>query len=143
MCEFFLSMYFVFANISLTTTLPAATMAFSPMVTPGKIVTFAPILAPFLMTTASHLKFLFFDLGYLSLQKLTFGPIKTSSSMRTPSQSYTPLFIVTLSPMMTSFSMKREQILQFEPICAFDKTTQYCQIVVFSPIFLLCTSDNG
>lgn len=135
---------FTFAGISFATTLPAAMRAFCPMVTPGSMVAFAPILTPFLMMTDSSLKFLFLDFGYLSLQKLTFGPIKTLSYMRTPSHNCTPHFMVTLSPIMTSFSMKQcEQILQFAPIRAFGSTTQYCQMLVFSPICLLCTSDSG
>lgn len=104
----------------------------------------SPYARAFLMMTGWSVKFLFLDFGYLSLQKLTFGPINTLSSTRTPSQSCTPHFIVTLSPIITSFSIKQcEQILQSRPIFAFGNTTQNCQMLVFSPIFALCTSDKG
>ena len=40
----------VFGGTSAVTTAPAATTAFSPMVTPGKIVAAAPIQSPFFIT---------------------------------------------------------------------------------------------
>ena len=92
---------------SFVTIAPAPIIAFSPMITPGKMVAFAPIDAPFLIQIPSKQKFLFFDLGYLSLQNVTFGPINTSSSTFIPSHIWTPHLIVTLSPISTSFSIKQ------------------------------------
>jgi len=71
----------VLSGTSLETTAPAATMAFSPMVTPGKIVALAPIHAFFLMWIGFPMSpFLCSgSKGRLSVIKLTFGPIKTSS----------------------------------------------------------------
>ena len=43
--------------------------------------------------------------GNGSLQNVAFGPMNTSSSIRRPSQIWTPHFIVTLSPITTSFSI--------------------------------------
>src|ERR1035437_1380937 len=43
--------------------------------------------------------------GNGSLVKVALGPMKTSSSMVIPSQSWTPHLIVTRSPICTSFSM--------------------------------------
>ena len=80
--------------------------------------------APFFITVFKNFSGYFLDLGYKSLVKVTFGPIKTLSSTRRPSQSCTPLFIVTLLPITTSFSINTfAQILQFSPITAFSKTT--------------------
>ena len=94
-------------STSFVTTAPAAIRAFSPIVTPGSIVAFAPMLAPFFIKTGSSLKILFFDFGYLSLQNAAFGPMKTSSSIVMPSYNETPFLIVTLSPILTSFSIKQ------------------------------------
>ena len=44
----------VFAGTSFVTTAAAPTIAFSPIVTPGKIVTPAPIQAFFFITTGLH-----------------------------------------------------------------------------------------
>lgn len=62
-----------------TLTAPAPIIAFSPIVTPGNIVAFAPILAPFLMIALENSLGYCLDLGYLSLQKVTLGPIKHHS----------------------------------------------------------------
>ena len=76
--------------------------------------------------------------------KVTLGPIKTSSFSTTPSQIWTPLFMVTLFPMTTSFSTNTlKLILQFFPIFAFFKITQYCQMDVPSPISVVCMSEVG
>lgn len=56
------------------------------MVMPGKIVAFAPMLAPFLTIVLENSSGYCLDLGYLSLQKVTLGPIKTLSSIVIPSQ---------------------------------------------------------
>jgi hypothetical protein len=67
------------------------------MVIPASIVAFAPIEAPFFIVVFLSSKFLFLDLGNKSLVKVTFGPMKTSSSIVIPSQICTPGFMVTLS----------------------------------------------
>lgn len=72
--------------ISFVTIAPAPIIAFSPMVMPGKIVAFAPMLAPFLIIVLENSSGYCLDLGYLSLQKVTLGPIKTLSSIVIPSQ---------------------------------------------------------
>src|SRR5699024_10934175 len=114
---FLFCMRVVFFLTFFVTMLPAAIIAFSPIVTPARIVEFARIDAPSLLIIFSSLKFLFPDFGYLSLQKVTFGPMNTLSSISIPSQIWTPFFMVTLFPIFTSFSMNTcEQILQFAPI---------------------------
>jgi hypothetical protein len=130
------------AGTSFVITEPAPTIAFSPIVMPGKIVAFAPIVAPNLMTVCNSCYGAFVR-GNKSLLNVALGPIKTLSSIRTPSQSCTLLLSVTLSPITTSFSISTcAQILQFSPILAPANTTQNCQTRVPSPIFLLCTSAS-
>jgi len=75
----------VFGGTSFVTTLPAPTIAFSPMVTPHKIVELVPMEAPFLTNvgttcqSASVCKppFGTVERGYLSLINETLWPIKT------------------------------------------------------------------
>lgn len=88
------------------TTLPAPTIAFSPIVIPGKRVALAPIDAPFLINIPANCQSVFLDFGYLSLQNVTLGPINTSSSMTIPSQICTPHLTVTLLPIFVLFSIK-------------------------------------
>ena len=79
-------------------------IAFFPIVIPGRIVAFAPIEDPSLSKILENLFGLTLDLGYLSFDNVAFGPMNTLFSTVVPSQRYTPHFIVTLSPIMTSFS---------------------------------------
>ena len=70
------------SGTSLVTTDPAPIREFLPMVT-GSITDPAPILAPCLIVVLSSLQSALI-LGYLSLVKVTCGPINTSSSILTP-----------------------------------------------------------
>src|SRR5262249_44266006 len=84
----------VSAGTSLVTTLPAPTIAFSPTVIPHNNVALEPMDAPRFTRVGSHVQSAFFcnlpsavvARGNLSLMKVTLCPIKTSSSMVTPSQ---------------------------------------------------------
>src|ERR1041384_6876282 len=83
---------------SLVTTLPAATKARSPTVTPQTTVAFAPIDAPTRTRVATSsvgnaLR------GRRSFVKVAFGPTKTSSSSTTRSHTWTPFFTTTPLPM--------------------------------------------
>ena len=72
--------------------------------------------------------------GNRSLVNVAFGPMKTSSPTRMPSQSCTPDLIVTRSPTTTSFSMKTwSQMLQSAPITAPGRTWANAQTRVPSP----------
>ena len=79
----------VFAGTSLEMTAPAATTAFSPMVTPGRIIAPAPIHAPFWMCmcpgTSEPLSL--GEIGCVSDSKQTLGAIKTLSSIVIPPRS--------------------------------------------------------
>lgn len=131
------------AGTSLVTTLPAAMNAFSPMVIPGRITLPAPMVAPLHTLVFSNVQSLFFDLGNISLVKVTFEPIITLSSSVMPSQTCTPHLMVTLFPISTSFSIRQcEQILQFSPILHFGNTTQNYQILVLSGTFWFIQSAN-
>src|SRR5216683_802550 len=83
-----------FAGTSLVTTLPAPTIAFSPIVTFARIVAPEPIEAPFLTSVGSTFQSLSVcnspsgavARGWVSLVNVTPWPTKTSSSIVTPSQ---------------------------------------------------------
>lgn len=128
---------------SWVTMLPAAIIAFSPMVMPGRMVALAPMLAPFFMVVCGKESGYCFERGKRSLVNVALGPIKTLSSMRMPSHSCTPLLTVTLLPTMTSFSMRTPaQMLQLLPMMAPGSTTQNCQMLVFWPIDVDWTSAS-
>ena len=102
-----------------TTTAPAPTIAPRPIVMPGSIVALAPIDAPSLTIVVRNFVGGRLLRGKRSFANVALGPMKTSSSMRTPSQSWTPHFTVTRSPTMTSFSMNVwSQMLQSAPMRA-------------------------
>ncbi len=101
----------VLAGTSLVTTLPAPTIAFSPIVTPHKMTLPVPMDAPRLTsvgTTAQSASVCSLpspevDLGYLSLMNETLWPTKTSSSIVTPSQIKVWLETFTLLPIFAFF----------------------------------------
>src|SRR5271166_4742179 len=107
------------------TTLPAPTNAFSPTVTPARMVAPDPIDAPFLISVVSSFQSssvcnapsAFVARGYLSLMKTTPCPTNTSSSIMTPSQTKVWL-----------------EILQFFPTLAFFWISTNAPIFVPSPI---------
>lgn len=135
--------HIVFSGTFLFKKLPAPITAFLPIFIPPMKVEPAPIETPSSIFVTRNSTGYFFVLGYLSLIKVTFGPIKTLFPILSPSHKYTPLLTVTLSPIMTSFSIKQWQlILQFFPIITFSKTTTYCHMIVPSPMFLLFTSES-
>ena len=102
-----------------TITAPAPTIAPRPIVTPGRIVALAPIDAPSFTTVFVNSFGRFRLRGNGSFENVALGPMNTSSSMRTPSQSCTPHLTVTRSPTTTSFSMNVwSQMLQSAPIFA-------------------------
>ena len=80
-------LYKVSDGTSFVTMLPAAIIAFSPIIIPGRIVAFAPIDAPFFTTVCKNFSGYFFERGYKSFVNVTFGPMKTLSSIQIPSQS--------------------------------------------------------
>src|SRR5688572_10730377 len=132
------------ARTSLVTTAPAPILAPSPIRTPGSMHAPPPMLTLFSTTVPIGSKARLPLPGYLSLVKVTFGPIKTSLPMRRPSQSCTPLLIVTRSPTTTSFSMKQcEQMLQLAPNFAPERTTTNCQMRVPGPMAADWTSASG
>src|SRR4030065_1555152 len=79
---------------SLVTTAPAPTIAYSPIVTPARMVALEPMDAPFLTRVGTTFQSssvcvlppIVVERGYRSFMKVTLCPMKTSSSMRTPSQ---------------------------------------------------------
>ena len=73
--------------MSLVTTLPAPTNAYSPIVCPATIVELAPIDAPFLIKVFKNKSGYILERGTLSLVKVTLGPMKTLSSKVTPSHN--------------------------------------------------------
>ena len=83
-------------------------------------------------------------LGYLSLVKVALGPMNTSSSILMASHRYTPHLMVTLLPIITSFSMKVwSHILQFVPITAPGNIWANAQIRVSFPIFADSTTASS
>ena len=95
-----------FGGTGRVTTAPAPTIALRPTLMPGSSVAPAPIDAPRQTRVSRKRSGCCLLRGKRSFVKLTFGPMKTSSSMRVPFQSCTPLLIVTRSPTTTSASMK-------------------------------------
>jgi len=91
------------AGTSLVTSAPAATIAPSPISTPGSIVEFAPNEAPFRKT--GPLSSYITRIGYLSLASTEHGPRNTLSSMTVFVGMYTLLWMLTLLPMDTLPSM--------------------------------------
>ena len=123
------------AGTDLVTTAPAPTIDPRPIRIPGNNTAPPPIDAPVSTVVFKNRSGYTLERGNLSFVKVTLGPIKTSSSMETPSHKYTPDLIVTRSPMVTSFSTKHcAQMFTFEPIFALGRITTDCQIVVPSPI---------
>ncbi|GIU88060.1 MAG: hypothetical protein KatS3mg009_2575 [Acidimicrobiia bacterium] len=123
------------AGTSAVTTAPAPTIAPVPMRTPGRSVALAPIDAPSSTTVVANRSGRRLLRGNRSFVKVAFGPMKTSSPMRTPSQSCTPLLIVTRSPTTTSFSTNTpKQTLQSAPITAPGRTCAKAQTRVPGPI---------
>ena len=100
-----------FGGTSLVTRQFAPMMAFSPIVTSHMIVAPDPMEAPFLTTvgrTTQSASVCGFPpplvaLGYLSLMKVTLWPMKTSSSMVTPSQMKVWLEILQFFPILAFF----------------------------------------
>src|SRR5215475_8931436 len=100
-----------FAGTSLVTTLPAPTMAFSPMATLLRMVEPEPIDEPlrtmvfstFQSASVCSSPEAAVARGYESLMKVTLWPIKTLSSISTPSQMKVWLEILTLRPMCAFF----------------------------------------
>ncbi len=96
---------------SFVTTLPAPTIAFSPTVTPARIVALEPIEAPFLTSVGMHTQSASVwspppsavARGYMSLMKVTLWPMKTSSSIVTPSQMKVWLEILQFCPIFAPF----------------------------------------
>src|SRR5512143_277291 len=84
----------VLSGTSFVTTLPAPTIAFSPMVTPHRIVVLVPMEAPFFTRVGTTFQSPSVcrrpspavERGYLSLINDTLCPTNTSSSIVTPSQ---------------------------------------------------------
>ena len=74
------------AGILFVTTLPAPTIAFSPIVIPGKIVEPAPIDAPLQTYVFNNFHPAFLERGNLSLVKVVLAPTITLSSNSIPSQ---------------------------------------------------------
>src|ERR1700722_1559191 len=115
----------VFGGTSRVTTLPAPTIAFSPMVTLERIVAPDPIEAPFFTKVSSTFQSdsvcrfpsAAVARGNVSLTKVTPCPTKTSSSIVTPSQTNVWL-----------------EILQFFPTVAFFCISTNAPIFVLSPI---------
>src|SRR5829696_5015805 len=87
----------------LVTTEPAPIRESFPIVT-GSTTDPAPILAPCLIVVLRSFQSALI-LGYLSLVKVTCGPIKTSSSILTPDGMKVKGLILTLLPIMTPSSM--------------------------------------
>src|SRR5260370_10939365 len=114
-----------YAGTLFVTTLPAPIIAFSPIVTPARIVTPDPIEAPFLTNVVAALQSasvwrppsLVVARGYKSLMNVTPCPMNTPSSIVTPSQMNVWL-----------------EILQFLPTDAFFCISTKAPIFVFSPI---------
>src|SRR5271157_1413362 len=115
----------VLSGTSFVTTLPAPTMAFSPMVTPQRIVELVPIEAPFLTTVGTTFQSAsdcsdpsaLADLGYLSLMNETLCPMNTLSSIFTPSQMNVWLETFTLFPITAFFWISTKvPILELSPI---------------------------
>jgi len=77
-------------STSLVTTEPAPTLAPSPMVKLGRIVQFAPIVAPAFTTVGGSSLHFPLDGAYLSFVNTVPGPIKTPSSRITFSGINTP-----------------------------------------------------
>ena len=69
----------LYAGTSFVTTAPAPIKHLRPSVNPGKIVAFAPIEAPNSTTVFGNSLGYCFDLGFLSLVNVAFGPINTLS----------------------------------------------------------------
>src|SRR5262249_17683526 len=100
-----------FAGTSLVTTLPAPTIAFSPIVTLHKIVAPEPIEAPlqtlvfstFQSASVCSPPLAAVALGYTSLMKVTLWPTNTLSSISTPSQINVWLEILQRRPTVEFF----------------------------------------
>ena len=71
--------------MDLVNTEPAPRTAFSPIITPGRIVAPPPTTAFLRIVTGAHLS-LFPEGGYLSLRMVAFGPIKTFDSILVQSE---------------------------------------------------------
>src|SRR5207245_10120657 len=91
-------------GISLVTSEPDPISAFSPIVTPGFMVHPAPMDANLLIRVFNRDQSPLL-LGYLSLVKVTWGPMKTPSSIVTPVGMKTNGLILHLSPIVTPSSM--------------------------------------
>src|SRR5574343_1411654 len=105
----------VSGGTSFVTTDPAPTTAFSPMITPQRIVLLAPIVAPFLTRVLAKLPFLF-ALGCFTLVKTVCGPRNTPSSNSTPGQRKQNACILQLSPIIDPPISTNSAIRQFFPI---------------------------
>ena len=79
----------VLAGTSLSTTAPAATTAFSPTITPGNMLAAPPIQAFRLISIGLQIsaRLSMGSEGWFSVMRLTFGPIKTLSSIVIPPMS--------------------------------------------------------
>nr|WP_295748100.1 hypothetical protein [Undibacterium sp.] len=82
----------VLSETFFTTTLPAPIIALIPIVIPGKIVALTTIDVPFEIRVFEDGSGETLDLGKISLMKLKFAPIKTSSSIVTPIPNFDATF---------------------------------------------------
>ena len=94
-----------FSGTFFVTTDPAPTRAFFPIIIPGRIVEFAPILAPCLISGPLRFFFTSGDRGYFAFVRTTLGPIHESSSNTEYSGIKTWLWMRTLFPMFIWCSM--------------------------------------
>ena len=112
---------------SLVTSAPAATIAPSPISTPGSSVAFAPIDAP--CRKIGPLRSDFFLIGYLSLARTAQGPMNTLSSMVTFRGIYTFPWILTLLPIAVCPST-----IVFVPISTLFPITVFSRISTLCPV---------
>src|SRR5271157_4809199 len=136
----------VFAGTSFVTTLPAPTMAFSPMVTPHRIVAFDPMDAPFLTYVGTTLQScsvcrlppLVAERGYLSLVNMTPWPTNAKSSITTPSQIKLWLCILQWLPTIAFFWISTQA-----PILVLSPTVQPYRLTNFDSLTFAPSFTSG
>ena len=148
---------------SLVTTLPAPIMAFSPIVTLLKIVQLEPMEAPLLTSIGSTFQsfsvwrapFPLVARGYVSLMKTTLWPIKTLSSIVTPSQIKVWLdilqFFRQLCGLASQSGLRFQRLLLFAsvlkphgPLVALPVVVGFDSgVLFFSSIFFWRAKENG
>ncbi len=110
------------ADWKVVTTLPAPTIAFSPIVTPQRMVELVPIEAPLFTSVGTTFQSAsvcipppgVVERGYLSLMNETLCPTNTSSSIVTPSQMNVWLETFTFLPIFAFFWISTKVPI-FEP----------------------------